>query len=82
MSAYGNPPPYATPELERAALEGRIRAARRIWLQAEKAGDAVTVARWSATVDQLLDHLGNVEARAASVALARSSANEGGPDAG
>lgn len=66
MSAYGNPQPYANLELERDALLGRIKVARSI---ATTHSRAKTRASWKAVLDELLDHLNEVDARAASAAM-------------
>lgn len=68
MSAYGNPQPYRTPELERSAILGRLRVARGI---AARATDETRRRQWAATVDELLDHLAEVEVRAATAARER-----------
>ena len=71
-SVYGNPSPYANPELERHMLEGRISAARKILTAFEKDGDGETAARWRRITDELLDHLAEVDARANTAALEKA----------
>jgi hypothetical protein len=68
-SAYGNPRPYMSVELERSSLEGRLEVARRIVAAFADAGDQRTVEKWRATCDELLDHLAYLDDRAASAAL-------------
>lgn len=68
-SAYGNPRPYSSLALERHALEGRLKVARFIAKQYEISRDNRRFARWSATVDELLDHLAEVDARALSASI-------------
>lgn len=62
-SVYGNPMPQTTVELERESLNGRIKVAHGIAARATREGDSRTATRWSATVDELLDHLLDVDAR-------------------
>jgi hypothetical protein len=68
-SAYGNPRPYPSLTLERHELEGRIRVARFIAKQYETSGDSQRLTRWNTTIDELLDHLAEVDARALSAAI-------------
>lgn len=81
MSAYGNPSPYPSVDLERSALLGRLRVARSIIANAERPS---TAARWQTIADELLDHLTEVDARAESqrmaTALSRSPQGEETPD--
>ena len=69
MSAYGNPQPVADVELERFVIEGRLKVARGI---ARDDPRLATRRRWAETVDELLDHLAEVDARAASRAMDES----------
>jgi len=72
MTAYGNPKPYASPGLERAMIEGRITAARKISKVFEDQGQTAIAAKWSRIADELLDHLAEVDARAVSAAMDES----------
>lgn len=65
-TAYGNPQPYASPEVERHALLGRIGVARSIIANTEREDTRI---RWARTLDVLLDHLAEVDVRAASAAM-------------
>lgn len=70
MSAYGNPQPYPLPDLERRAIEGRIKVARTIAATSDR---PYTAAAWSRIVDELLDHLAEIDARAATAAMERGT---------
>lgn len=72
-SAYGNPQPYPTVDLERHSLEGRLNVARQLAAAFRKAGDQRRAKTWLDTCDELLDHLAHVEERAASAALGRAA---------
>jgi len=72
MTAYGNPKPYASPGLERSMIEGRITAARKISKIFEGQRQVAIAAKWARIADELLDHLGEVDARAASAAMDES----------
>jgi hypothetical protein len=69
MTLYGNPRPYASPELERSALTGRLRVARGIAARYARSGQTERFTRWSLTVDELLEHLLEVDTRAASASM-------------
>lgn len=71
-SPYANPQPYPTPELERAAIEGRLAVAKGIRDRARAEGRTRTADQWQANVDALLDRLANVDDRAASAAMDRA----------
>lgn len=68
-SPYANPQPYTTPELERAAIDGRITVAKSIRDRAIASGRTDTAARWQSNLDALLERRAHVEDRAASAAM-------------
>jgi hypothetical protein len=76
-SAYANPQPYDLPDLERSALAGRIRAARRFAEIYESAGDRDRAARWLANADSLLEHYAAADDRATTAAMDRAEADHG-----
>jgi hypothetical protein len=65
-SAYGNPLPYSSVEVERDALIGRLKVATLIAGQKIPPSEK---ARWNFIVDELLAHLVEVEARSGSAAM-------------
>jgi hypothetical protein len=74
MSAYGNSLPYSSPELERGNLIGRIRVARFVADVHAKSGYDRTAKRYYAIVDELLDHLSELDYRVESARLGETCA--------
>ncbi len=64
MTAYGEgAPSYESAELQRAAIEGRLRVAVGIRDRARAAGNARRAERWELVVDELLGRLAEVRGR-------------------
>lgn len=63
-SAYGaGAPSYSTSELQRRAIEGRLKVARGIRDRNRASGRHERAARWSTICDELLDRLLEVRGR-------------------
>ena len=63
MSAYGNPAPYPSVELERHMLTGRLHFQRSRLRDAQARGNADAEERARGIIDELLDHLFHVRER-------------------
>jgi hypothetical protein len=64
VSAYGEgAPSYESAELQRSAIEGRLKVARGIRDRARASGDARTDRAWTRIVDELLERLTEVRGR-------------------
>lgn len=72
-SPYANPSPYASIEMERVALTGRLKVARGVATRARDSGDLRSAARWEKNVDALLEHLSALDDRATSAAMDEKS---------
>lgn len=63
-SAYGaGAPAYPTADLQRSAIEGRLKVAMGIKARAEQRGDVPRATRWGVICDELLDRLLEVRGR-------------------
>lgn len=63
-SAYGTgAPSYQTTDLQRAAIEGRLKVATGIRDRARQAGNTKRADRWAGICDELLDRLLEVRGR-------------------
>jgi hypothetical protein len=72
-SAYGNPQPYAVPELERSALVGRLRYQQHMVEMYRKLGDFQRLSRAMFIIDELLSHLIEVDSRSVTASMEKSN---------
>ena len=63
MSAYGTAPSYDSADLQKHAIEGRLKVAQGIADRASRSGNHQPAARWKRIVDELLDRLLEVRGR-------------------